>query len=216
MEVIFTKQIGRGYGVRLRRQDGCDYELRSFDRKLSLPHDITHFVVERELGLERGLWGSIARGAVFENMRHVRGRRPPHSAQQSKSVIQEMDAEAEVLVSQLFAIFEKGWEDNWPAASALLKGGWRPRHPSRPPVTAEEVKRTCLALREVQTGWNALSPGGAMTISWSSRKPRKRYGSASIKSSANRSNSSLSHSSKSRSATGAFFAATEPGCGCHY
>ena len=166
MDLTFTRTGERTYAVMVHRDDGVTYELRTFDRTCSLPHDITHFVVERELGLERGLWGSIAAGAVFENMRLVSGRRPPHAAERSRSVIKEVDAEAEVLVSRLFAIYEKRLEDNWPAASRLLNDGWQPRRSFRPPVTAEEVRQTCKGLCEAQQQWGALPIGESMTVSW--------------------------------------------------
>lgn len=33
-----------------------------------LPHDLAQFVVERELGLERGFWGLLAAGASFKTV----------------------------------------------------------------------------------------------------------------------------------------------------
>jgi hypothetical protein len=48
-----------------------------------LPHDLRHFVVERELRLADGLWGSIAAGIVYTSMEHVRGRRP-HAAEAAR------------------------------------------------------------------------------------------------------------------------------------
>ena len=48
-----------------------------------LPHDLRHFVVERELGIADGIWGGIAAGMVYTSMDHVQGRRPPHAAERS-------------------------------------------------------------------------------------------------------------------------------------
>jgi hypothetical protein len=48
-----------------------------------LPHDLRHLVVERELSVGDGLWGSIAAGIVYTSMEHLRGRRPPHAAERS-------------------------------------------------------------------------------------------------------------------------------------
>ncbi len=48
-----------------------------------LPHDIRHLIVERELRVSDGIWGSIAAGTVYSSMQHLRGRRPPHAEDRS-------------------------------------------------------------------------------------------------------------------------------------
>jgi hypothetical protein len=48
-----------------------------------LPHDIRHLIVERELRVNDGIWGSIAAGTVYSSMQHLRGRRPPHAEDKS-------------------------------------------------------------------------------------------------------------------------------------
>ncbi len=52
-----------------------------------LPHDIMHFVVERELQIRDGIWGGIAAGVIFDSMEHVSGRRPPHARERSKELL---------------------------------------------------------------------------------------------------------------------------------
>ena len=52
-----------------------------------LPHDIMHFVVERELRIPDGIWGGIAAGIIFDTMQHVSGRRPPHARERSKELL---------------------------------------------------------------------------------------------------------------------------------
>jgi hypothetical protein len=64
----------------IRRDDGVVLELPGYDRKYRVPHDLAHAATERALGLPRGVFGSIAGGGVFDNMRVVSGRRPRHDA----------------------------------------------------------------------------------------------------------------------------------------
>lgn len=72
----------------IERDDGVVYRMQEFTRAgTRLPHDLRHFVVERELGIADGIWGGIADGMVYGSMEHVRGRRPPHSAQRSGDLI---------------------------------------------------------------------------------------------------------------------------------
>jgi hypothetical protein len=76
----------RGYAV-VERDDGVVYQLYGDMAGPRLPHDITHLVVEGRLGITDGIWGGIAAGAVFGSMRHVSGRRPPHAADRSRTLL---------------------------------------------------------------------------------------------------------------------------------
>ena len=72
----------RAYAL-VERDDGVVYRLYGGTAGNRLPHDIMHLVVERELRIRDGIWGGIAAGVVFDSMRHVSGRRPPHAAERS-------------------------------------------------------------------------------------------------------------------------------------
>jgi len=73
----------RTYSV-IERDNGVVYRMQEFTPAgTKLPHDLRHLIVERELGIADGIWGGIAAGMVYTSMEHVRGRRPPHSAQRS-------------------------------------------------------------------------------------------------------------------------------------
>src|SRR3712207_5427402 len=87
MEITFTKIGPRRYEVLARRDDDVVLRVTTPDRPQFLPHDMAHYLVERELGFRRGFWGSVAAGAVFGGMQVVSGRRPPHAADRSKAVI---------------------------------------------------------------------------------------------------------------------------------
>jgi hypothetical protein len=85
MRITFRRFPGHtaAYSV-IERDDGVVYRMKEFTPPgVRLPHDLRHLVVERELGITDGLWGSIAAGAVYTSMEHVQGRRPPHSAERS-------------------------------------------------------------------------------------------------------------------------------------
>ncbi len=84
MRVTFPRLADhqRGYAV-VERDDGVVYNLHGFINGPELPHDIRHLIVERELRVNDGIWGSIAAGTVYTSMEHVRGRRPPHAEDRS-------------------------------------------------------------------------------------------------------------------------------------
>src|SRR6266567_2396204 len=78
MRVSFRRFPGHSsaYSV-IERDDGVVYRMKEFTRAgTRLPHDLRHFVVERELGIADGIWGGIAAGMVYTSMDHVQGRRP--------------------------------------------------------------------------------------------------------------------------------------------
>jgi hypothetical protein len=169
MEITFTRSGERTYTTLAHRDDGVLLQVPSYDRKFPLPHDLAHYVVERELGLEHGFWGCVAAGAMFPGIQVMSGRRPPHAASRSKSVIREAGqhgTEAEVLVGALLGIMHEDLDENWPAARSVLARAWIPDKPSRGPLDAEEVRRVCAALREAQHRWQALAVGQSITVSW--------------------------------------------------
>ena len=76
----------RAYAV-VERDDGAVYRLYGGPAGPQLPHDVRHFVVERELRIDDGIWGGIAAGLVFDSMEHVSGRRPPHAGERSGQLL---------------------------------------------------------------------------------------------------------------------------------
>lgn len=85
MRITFRRFPGHSSACSvIERDDGVVYRMTEFTRAgTGLPHDLRHFVVERELGIADGIWGGIAAGMVYTSMDHVRGRRRPHSAERS-------------------------------------------------------------------------------------------------------------------------------------
>jgi hypothetical protein len=85
MRVTFPRLADhqQGYAV-VERDDGVVYRMDGFTVMGSdLPHDVRHLIVERELRISDGIYGTIAAGTVYTSMHHLRGRRPPHSADRS-------------------------------------------------------------------------------------------------------------------------------------
>jgi hypothetical protein len=85
MRVTFPRLADhqKGYAV-VERDDGVVYRMDGFTTMgPDLPHDARHLIVERELRVSDGIFGAIAAGTVWTSMHHLRGRRPPHSADRS-------------------------------------------------------------------------------------------------------------------------------------
>jgi hypothetical protein len=84
MRVTFPRLADneRGYSV-IERDDGVVYRMAGSAGGTELPHDIRHLIVERELRISDGIWGSIAAGTVYQSMHYVRGRQHPRTAERS-------------------------------------------------------------------------------------------------------------------------------------
>jgi hypothetical protein len=123
MRVTFPRLADhqRGYAV-VERDDGVVYRLDGFTiMGPELPHDIRHLVVERELRVSDGIWGTIAAGTVYSSMHHLRGRRPPHTADTSarlKQALRGRVMRAELLANLVEAV--AALDDPSPDAIARL------------------------------------------------------------------------------------------------
>jgi hypothetical protein len=84
MRVTFPRlaDYQRAYAV-VERDDGMVYRLDSGIAGPKLPHDVRHLIVERELRIGDGIWGSIAAGTIYRSMHHLRGRQSPRAAERS-------------------------------------------------------------------------------------------------------------------------------------
>jgi hypothetical protein len=103
MHVTFPRLLDheRSYAM-VERDDGAVYRLYGGQAGPRLPHDIMHFVVERELRIPDGIWGGIASGIIFDSMQHVSGRRPPHARDRSRELLRTFHSRglrAEVLAN---------------------------------------------------------------------------------------------------------------------
>ena len=93
VDIEFFKPERRRHRSVLRRRDGLVIELEGggYDKVAGaareLPHDLAHFVVEDDLGLEAGLWGALAAGGMFGHAKVIAGRRPPHAAKRAQAVV---------------------------------------------------------------------------------------------------------------------------------
>jgi hypothetical protein len=167
LEITFTRTGPRRYRTTVRR-DGTVFELRGFDRPAELPHDLAHFVVEREVGCRHGFWGCVAAGANFQSMTLVEGRRTPHWTERSREVLRrhhDQLTEAESLVGLLLGLFGEGIGNDDQALRSRPARRWTPpRDAVR--LGPAEARRACQALADARDRWQALPTGGNLTVTW--------------------------------------------------
>ncbi len=161
----------RGYAL-VERDDGVMYRLYGGMAGPRLPHDITHLVTERELGIDDGVWGGIAAGAVFKSMRHVSGRRPPHAAERSAELrrrYRERWLRAELLGGLVEAV--AALDHPSPDRIRRLAATQLSALPSAE-VDPVAVAAAAVALQVEAARWARLRVGEELSYDWPARAPR--------------------------------------------
>jgi hypothetical protein len=168
--IEFFKPAGRRYRSVLHRRDGVVVELdggaynKVGGQAGELPHDLAHFVVEDGLALEAGLWGVIAAGGLFKHTKVIGGRRPPHSARRAQAVVDgagDRITQAEVLTRLVCDLALEGADRAVHRLEAAAGPRWW-----REGIAADDLERTCRALRATGVQWHELRAGEALRVSW--------------------------------------------------
>lgn len=141
MDIVFTKLSDLRHAVRVERDDGThesvELETRSF-----LRHDLAHFAVEDALPIERGFWGSVARGASLTG-----------------DGVNGADAMlAETLAGPVQTLMRR---DAGPEAYLAVLQRAAPER-----ATSELAERIHERVRRLRGHWQATPYGGEMTLSW--------------------------------------------------
>lgn len=169
LDIQVIRSEGTRYHSLLQRADGAQVRLEGGSwNKIGgtpgrVPHDLAHLIVERELGLESGLWGVLAAGGLVQNAALIGGTRPPHGERRGREISAaagEQLRQSEVLVRA--------------AADASLTGDLEPA-PLHAAIgerwaterwTADAVRRIDEQLRLAATAWARLAAGDAYALRW--------------------------------------------------
>ena len=146
------------------RGDGVRLSVPDFGPLDPLPHDLAHYVIERELALQDGFWASVAAGALFEGMHVLEGRQPPHARERSRTIMQRHHwglLFSELLVGVVLRAV-KG-EPLSDAALPLVS----PIVPSRTLADRDAlIRRLAPIVRQMCSEWQATQPGNCLRLQW--------------------------------------------------
>jgi hypothetical protein len=165
MLITFVRALSGSILATVRRGDGVVLELPGYDRKYRVPHDLAHAVTERELGMSGGVFGSIAGGGVFDNMRVVSGRPRHDAAERSKRLLianKQTLGIAEVLAGVVHDAVEHGEKGTLDRA----RRSWGIFTPEPFPWTGQEMAAAVNLLAESAVELEAL---GKLTFTWPDR-----------------------------------------------
>jgi len=177
MKVIFHRVSERSYFSTAARDDGVTVQVPGYDRTSPVPHDLAHFIAERELGIGRGFWGSVAAGAMFTNMTVIEGRRRPHADERSKLIIKangESIGQAEGVAGAVHDAVEKDHGAGTALEHLRRMHGVVSAEPL--PVRVGEIEEAIIALRAAAGRWAETPIGEGMTLTWDlpTYEPRRR------------------------------------------
>lgn len=165
MEVQFGRVVDGGSFALIDRPDGVRLRLWSYDRKFAVPHDIAHFVAERAFGLDGGIWGSIAEGAVFESMEVVSGRLRHDRRKRSDAVLRKNKDQigiAEVLAG----VVHQGLEHDEHRIGRELTEAWGVFRADPCPFPRSQAVEAVAELRTIGEQWIKLPADVMMTLTW--------------------------------------------------
>ena len=178
MDVEFTRRSDARVVVKVERDDGAILETSSPGGHDRLPHDLIHYVVERELGIDDGFWARLAAGVTYKNFRVVAppvAKRSPSSPRRARrSPLKRKGVlEAEVLVGIFHDIWDGTAEREWGSVRAFLDTIWSPRTRSRADELDDAtIRRVCRALDETEAAWRRVGAGESLRVSWPQQSVR--------------------------------------------
>ncbi|KUL23361.1 hypothetical protein ADL15_46630 [Actinoplanes awajinensis subsp. mycoplanecinus] len=163
MQVVFVHGPTGSTVVTVHRADGVSLVLPGYDRKHRVPHDLAHFATERALEMSGGVFGAIAAGGVFGNMRVVGGKPRHDAAARSKLLLdahRETLTRAEVLAGVVHRAVE---EDAAEQAHLLVRTAWRDLATEPFPWSDDHVHEAVRTLDELSVEWEAT---GTVRVIW--------------------------------------------------
>lgn len=164
-DIVVTATKGERCDTLLMYLDGGPECSIDFPKKGPFPHDLVHYVVERELGLENAFWGRIARGESPDAIAALT-RKGGHPSSQRAAVPDDSLVElvqAERLVECFEALLWAG-TGGYDDVLALLVAGCEQSHVPRPTLAVEQFVRIHKNLRELASKWAAAELGAGLTL----------------------------------------------------
>ena len=169
MDVQFRRSGTRRYGVTILRPGWPAFTkdpAPGFDEYL--PHDLIHFIVERELGLTQGIFGQVAAGGTG-------GTFLPEDSESLTS--REASRRRRSLSKRSEKLKRAGLRDTAASESAvyLVHTEWKLRRSGKAiptssknpiPITTDQLARMCEQLDALSQKWVALKIGEAITLTW--------------------------------------------------
>jgi len=174
--VTFTRGVGRRYRVGVARESdpaAAMHVAPGFDE--SLPYDLAHFLVEREFGLQLGIFGQLAAGGdagTFWCAPAARSAKLAHRAHRLRVAGRGDVGRSEQLTAACVAA--------WEIQAGRRQPGevWSVRVLHDAAIAAPaQIRHVIDVFNEAASDWQALTPGESLHFEWPEsltlRRPRR-------------------------------------------
>jgi hypothetical protein len=165
MRIRITKGV-RDDGIEILRDDGSIVTTR-FGHKGPVPHDVTHLLVERGLGMDDGFWGKVALGAEPEDLGAM-AKAAGHASAKRASV-PDPDIVEIVQAERIVESFEADlWSDGADNESLRAMADAGCGQSLVPPLAMSDAAIDTIRaeLRAFREQWGALGEGGQAELDW--------------------------------------------------
>lgn len=173
MKVEFRRTGERRYAITIFRDGYPTIEMNpapGYDPVM--PHDLLHLVVEKELGLRRGVFGQIAAGgnagtfqivpeAKEDKREAARGRR--RASKRGDKLLREGRADSALSERVAYISFYE-WLSR--SEDPDRRKPSDPLAAERDLLTSEVLDRICASLDAASASWAALEIGESLTMTW--------------------------------------------------
>lgn len=169
MRIVFARAQRGESVVTVHRVDGVVVELPSYTRKHRVPHDLAHAVAEREFAMADGVFGVIAAGGMFGNMRVISGRTRHDAAARSSRILAAHSRTltlAEVVAGALHHLVEHGAAGPGDSAVSIVRRAWGSISQTPFPYPPQRVTAALGVLRDQAGRWAALADGDVLDFRW--------------------------------------------------
>jgi hypothetical protein len=170
MQIAFVR-TGQRYFTEVERDDGAVIRLPG-PGKTHPPHDLVHYVVESELGFDRGFWGKTARGEILGKVELVRA--PTRKRKPARKPPRRVGVAVEPVVGLVTRIHGMRRRDR-SSVEATLSTWLTPSARARAGLDPDALILMCRRLDELAARWAATPHGGRLVLSWPpEQSPRRR------------------------------------------
>lgn len=162
MEIAFVR-TGDRYYTEVERDDGAVIRIGGPGKDFP-PHDLAHYVVESELGFDRGFWGRTARGEILGKVELLEP--PSRRPKPLRRAPRRQGVAVEVVIGLVMRIYRQVPDRDPAAIRSILETSLTPALRARAGLDPQVVSRMCAWLDELGKAWRATPDGGRLVLEW--------------------------------------------------
>jgi hypothetical protein len=155
VRILLEKLSAERHRLALVRDGGAREEVECETRSM-LVHDLLHYAIEAEAGLQGGFWGNLARGVTLAEMYDRTGAPLGARAEEMAAIEQVVGAMSEAVKGRSAAEMVAGMR-----RFAASLGATMPPWLTEPFVLAVQER-----MRQLLGRWRATPFGSAMDLAW--------------------------------------------------